>query len=238
MLHTVSPHCVTAATQRGGPVDSFDVIVIGGGPAGENIAGRCVDCGATIAVVERELRRRRVLVLGVHAEQGAAPPRRGAGGGAPGARARPQAVTGELDVAAVLARRDEIASNWDDNTRWSGSKAPAACSSAGTGGWSASGASTSSSPTASVRELEATKAVVIATGSSAVIPPIDGLRETRVWDSRAATSAQRRARAARRARRWRGRGRDGAGVEASRRARGDGDRGRRPARRQPRALRR
>ena len=54
--------------------EQFDVIVIGGGPAGENIAGRCVECGASIAVVEAELRRRRVLVLGVHAEQGVAPP--------------------------------------------------------------------------------------------------------------------------------------------------------------------
>ena len=36
-------------------VDVFDVIVIGGGPAGENIASRCTDCGASIAVVEAEL---------------------------------------------------------------------------------------------------------------------------------------------------------------------------------------
>ncbi|MFI5048209.1 MAG: dihydrolipoyl dehydrogenase family protein, partial [Acidimicrobiia bacterium] len=45
-------------------------------------------------------------------------------------------------------------------------------------------------PDGSVRALEATQAVVLATGSSAVIPPIEGLRETRVWSSRDATSAQ------------------------------------------------
>ena len=33
-------------------MDHFDVVVIGGGPAGENIAGRCGDCGLRIAVVE------------------------------------------------------------------------------------------------------------------------------------------------------------------------------------------
>ena len=41
-----------------------------------------------------------------------------------------------------------------------------------------------------VRELEARLAVVLATGSSAVIPPIDGLRDISVWDSRRATSSE------------------------------------------------
>ena len=43
---------------------------------------------------------------------------------------------------------------------------------------------------AGVRRLEATKAVVIATGSSAAVPPIDGLRDIRTWDSRDMTSAK------------------------------------------------
>ena len=45
-------------------------------------------------------------------------------------------------------------------------------------------------PGGQVRELEARLAVVLATGSSAVIPPIDGLGDIRVWDSRRATSAR------------------------------------------------
>jgi pyruvate/2-oxoglutarate dehydrogenase complex dihydrolipoamide dehydrogenase (E3) component len=36
-------------------MDTFDVIVIGAGPAGETAAGRCADGGLSVAIVEREL---------------------------------------------------------------------------------------------------------------------------------------------------------------------------------------
>ena len=36
-------------------MEEFDVIVVGAGPAGEVIAGRCADGGLRVALVEREL---------------------------------------------------------------------------------------------------------------------------------------------------------------------------------------
>src|SRR5512133_2941193 len=98
------------------PVEQVDVVVIGGGPAGENIAGRCVDCGASIAVVEGEL-------LGGECSYWACMPskallrpgevlaevRR-----VPGAAA---AVTGPIDVEAVLGWRDDLTSHWHDDSQ-------------------------------------------------------------------------------------------------------------------------
>ena len=90
-----------------------DVVVIGAGPAGENVAGRCAAGGLSTVIVERE------LVGGECSYWGCIPSKTLARPGdvlaaarrVPGAAA---AVTGEIDVAAALARRDYMTSNWDD----------------------------------------------------------------------------------------------------------------------------
>src|SRR5690349_16076850 len=93
--------------------DTFDVIVLGAGPAGETAAGRAADHGLSVAIVERE------LVGGECSYWGCIPSKTlirpgdvvAAAQRVPGAAA---AVSGRIDAAAALAQRDVMTSGWDD----------------------------------------------------------------------------------------------------------------------------
>ncbi len=170
--------------------DVFDVIVLGAGPAGETAAGRCAEAGLAVAVVERE------LVGGECSYWGCIPSKTllrpgdvvAAARRVPGAA---EAVTGAIDVAAALARRDEIVGGYHDDGQvpWLRERNVELVRGAGR----LDGERivlVDDGDAAGSRRLEARRAVVLATGSAAAIPPVEGLRELRPWDNRAVTAAK------------------------------------------------
>ncbi|BCJ41286.1 oxidoreductase [Actinoplanes ianthinogenes] len=167
----------------------YDVIVIGAGPVGENVADRVMQGGLTAAIVEREL-------VGGECSYWACMPTKAllrsaaalrAARQLPGAR---EAVTGELDVAAVLSRRDSFASNWKDDGQVSWLESAGIDLFRGQGRISGE-RTVEVTGGGTVTTLTARHAVVVATGSSALVPDITGLRDARPWTSREAASAKR-----------------------------------------------
>jgi pyruvate/2-oxoglutarate dehydrogenase complex dihydrolipoamide dehydrogenase (E3) component len=169
--------------------DTFDVIVIGAGPAGETAAGRCADAGLSVAIVERE------LVGGECTYWGCIPSKTlirpgdilAAARRVPGAA---EAITAPLDVAAAFAQRDYMTSDWSDDGQipWLDGKAIELVR--GSGRLAGERVVDVDLRDGGRRRLVATTAVVLATGTSAVIPPVPGLREIAPWDNRSITSAK------------------------------------------------
>ena len=161
----------------------FDVIVIGAGPAGEVCAGRAADGDLRVAIVEQE------LVGGECSFYACMPSKALLRPGellaeierVPGVR---EMVSGELDPKLVFRRRDEVIHDRDDSQMepWLDDKGIELLR----GHAMLDG---ERRVIVGTERLKATKAVVIATGTTAAVPPIEGLAEARPWTNREATTA-------------------------------------------------
>lgn len=162
----------------------YDVVVIGGGPAGENAAQYAIQgTDMTAAIVEGEL-------LGGECSYFACMPSKAllrplevaaASRGLPGLR------PAEPDVPALLARRDAWASHYDDagQVRWAERAGITVVR-----GWGRVDGERRVAVSGSEghRVLEARQAVVLATGSRPSVPGV--LSQAAPWDSRDVTAVQ------------------------------------------------
>ncbi|MEU6560734.1 dihydrolipoyl dehydrogenase family protein [Nocardia nova] len=169
-------------------IQTYDVVVIGAGPVGENVADRTRAAGLRTVIVESEL-------VGGECSYWACEPSK--------ALLRPAllyreaayfpgvgtAISGPLDAAAVLKHRDRMAAEWNDRGQLDWLESVGVDLVRGHGRLDGPKQVAVHTPEGDTVRLLARHAVVVCTGTTAALPPLPGLDTLRPWTSREATSA-------------------------------------------------
>ncbi|MFI5806193.1 dihydrolipoyl dehydrogenase family protein [Streptomyces sp. NPDC051561] len=167
----------------------YDVVVLGAGPVGENVADRARAAGLSVAVVESEL-------IGGECSYWACMPSKAllrpvtARADARRVPGLSQAVQGPLDVPAVLAHRDYYTSNWQDDGQVGWLESIDVAIHRGHGRLDGPRKVTVEAPDGTRTTLTARHAVAVCTGTGAVVPDLPGVADAKPWTSREATSAK------------------------------------------------
>ncbi|MCH5641029.1 MULTISPECIES: NAD(P)/FAD-dependent oxidoreductase [unclassified Gordonia (in: high G+C Gram-positive bacteria)] len=180
---------MTAPDLESTQVRTYDVVVVGGGPVGENVADYAIrGSDRTAAIVEHQL-------LGGECSYWACMPSKallGAGAALAAARAlpgsAPRVVDDRPEPDALLGWRDTVNHSRDDASQVAWARGAGIEVVRGHGRIVADRLVVVESADGGRLTLHARHAVVIATGSVASIPPIPGLREALPWTSRDATN--------------------------------------------------
>lgn len=167
----------------------YDVIVIGAGPTGENVAERAVKGGLRAAIVESELvggecsywaciPSKALLRPGLALEDAR---------NVMGAR---EAITGKLSASDVFKRRDFFVSNWNDSGQVKWLERAKVDLIRGHGRLAGERKVVVTDNGGGQTNLTARHAVAICTGTRQLIPDVPGLAEARPWTNREAVSAR------------------------------------------------